>query len=329
MSAAAERHSVRDHLYLALHHEGCDGWGEISPQPRSLNGDPGVDEVLTSLVHEVIPRLDRLLDTLGEVPQPGRVGAIMSGRGPDRFASALLEGALTDWWLRRENQALEDRFEPRFATGVIRSAPDDWSHAEEEAARWRVKVGSAERTHEWWEELSRRRREVLLDFNASASSIDEVLRVLERAREYCLVVAVEQPFAVGNLVDIARLSEAIDVPISVDEGVRHPSDVDLSIRHGASLLCLKAPRVGGWSSVEILAQRALARGAQVYVGGFFEGRLGRALAKSVARSLTSVPSDIAEVAFLDDEAVEPVPGGVGWRPRSEVPLVFDSTLGEA
>ncbi len=329
VSASSGRHDERGHLFVGVDHDGVIGWGEISPQPTRIHGDPGEDEVLATLLEDVVARFLRLCETLGEVPTPGRLGAGSSGRPSDRFATSGLELALLDWHLRRSDLSLHDRFPARFAPAQIRSAPDEWARATETPERWRVKVGGPARTTAWWASLAERGGDVLLDFNAGAQSPEEVLDALAEAQQWSRVVAIEQPFAVGNLAAVAQLASRLDVALSLDEGVRTTKDVNLAARHGVTLLCVKAGRVGGWSKVEMMAARAKERGVEVYLGGFFDTSLGRAVTRVAASNLTHVPSDVGEVSFSSASLVEEFPGGVGWRPRTNLTVIFDRTDGES
>ena len=107
------------------------------------------------------------------------------------------------------------------------------------------------------------------------------------------VVALEQPFAPGNVVDHARLAEQTEVPISLDEGVRNLRDLDQIVRYqAASLVCVKPARVGGYANARTMIERAKELGLRAYVGGFFESELARSVNRTLARYTTDEPSDI-------------------------------------
>jgi L-alanine-DL-glutamate epimerase-like enolase superfamily enzyme len=324
VTASGQYHQERDHLFVGVEDEEITGWGEVAPQPTTWNRDPGVTEVAECAREEIAPRLLRLRATLAELPTPGRLSGIMAGRAPERFATSAFDSALVDWWLRRRGESLDERYPVRFPTRSLRSAPDVW-RGEESADRWRVKVGGHRRDDGWWEQLVERGGDVILDFNAGAREVDHVLNVLADAQRWVNVVAIEQPFAVGNLADVAHLRQRVDVTLSLDEGVRTNTDVRLAARHGVGMVCLKAARVGGWSLVDSLTHQARELGVDSYIGGFFESPLGRSLARSVARSLTPLPSDVAEVPLDTESLVEPVEGGVGWRPRSDLTVLYDGS----
>ncbi len=324
VTASGQVHLERDHLFVGIEEEEVTGWGEVAPQPVTLNGDPGFAEVVKSAREEIAPRLLRLRATLAQLPTPGRLSGIMAGRAPERFATSVFDAALVDWWLRRRSESLDERYPARFPTRSLRSAPDVWRGGES-ADRWRVKVGAQRRDDGWWEQLVERGGDVILDFNAGARDVEQVLAVLADAQRWVVVVALEQPFAIGNLADVAHLRQRVDVTLGLDEGVRTNTDVRLAARHGVGMVCLKAARVGGWSQVESLTHQARDLGVDSYIGGFFESPLGRSLARRVAGSLTSLPSDVAEVPLDTEPLVEPVEGGVGWRPRSDLTVLFDET----
>jgi len=101
--------------------------------------------------------------------------------------------------------------------------------------------------------------------------------------------AVEQPYAPGNVIDHATLAEQLSVPLSLDEGVRSPRDLEQIVRYSAAkIVCLKPPRVGGLANTRTMAQRAAALGLEPYVAGSLNPR---SRAESIGCSpITAFPS---------------------------------------
>ncbi len=119
--------------------------------------------------------------------------------------------------------------------------------------------------------------------------------VVDHAQRHVTVVAIEQPFAPGNVVEHARLAAAIEVPVSLDEGVRHRRDLDQIVRYRAArLVCIKPARVGGFAQARTMIERAQLLGLDAYVGGFFESPLARGANAALARHYVSLPSDIGD-----------------------------------
>jgi O-succinylbenzoate synthase len=296
--ASLERHDERTRLYLHIEHEGFGGYGEVSPQPRGLNGDPGVDDVLDAL-RGALRRLEEVLEREGDTPHWSRVARLGAETPRDNVAYALIEMALLDRELRRDARPITNLWTPvgdtplQQTVSLLDDAP--WL-VSDDAARVRVKcapgaVSASSRDH--FRDL---RAPVILDFNCSASNDDEVLEVVTGVAELATVDAVEQPFAVGNVVDHARLAKRLEVDLSLDEGVRSLRDLAQIERYGAAaMVCVKAPRVGGLANARTMILRAQELGLRVYLGGFFESPYARQVNRALANSCVREPSDLGEV----------------------------------
>ena len=94
-----------------------------------------------------------------------------------------------------------------------------------------------------------------------------MIEQVRRIREIVDVAAVEQPYDVGNVVDTARLAERLDVPVSIDEGIRSVRDVAQIVRYrAAELICVKPARVGGLANARTIILAAHDAGLRAYVG---------------------------------------------------------------
>ena len=165
-----------------------------------------------------------------------------------------------------------------------------------EAARVRVKCAPGTLRTSAREHLREVHLPVILDFNCSATNDDEVLDVLSVVTELAIVDAIEQPFAVGNVVDHARLAKRVGVDLSLDEGVRSVRDLAQIDRYGAAaMVCVKPARVGGLANARTLILRAQELGLRVYLGGFFESPYAREVNRALAHSCVVEPSDLAGV----------------------------------
>ena len=321
VAAGAQRHAERDHVFLAISADGVTGWGEISPQPAALNGDPGIDEVIEEIVGPVRQRLGDVVERIGALPAWGGVQALRGDRAASGWAWALVEMALLDGALRHAGEDLTTRWGVRgteetvVTVSLIDDAPWDEGRA---AARVRAKVRPGPIAPDVLERLAERGLPTLLDFNATAHDEDEVLRVWERVAAVVSVVAVEQPFAPGQVAAHARLVSR-GVPVSLDEGVRSTHDVRQIARYGAaSMVCVKPARVGGLARARSIIHESRQFGLRVYVGGFFETELARGASRALARSACDQPSDVAPVTWSDASLVVPEPGGLGWRPADHL-----------
>jgi o-succinylbenzoate synthase len=315
--ASRETHDERTRLYLRVEHDSYEGFGEVSPQPRALNGDPGVDEVLNALSRGV-HRLGEVVEREGELPHWSRVARLGAETPDDNVAYAVIEMALLDRELRREARSITDLWAPRGVTPLQQtvSALDEatWE-LREVATRARVKCAPGALSAPARENFRRLRVPVLLDFNCSASNDDEVLEVVSEVSQLATVDAVEQPFAVGNVVDHARLAKRLEVGLSLDEGVRSVRDLAQIDRYGAAtMVCVKPARVGGLANARTVIARAQELGLRVYLGGFFESPYARQVNRALANSCVGEPSDLGEVAVNADEEAATTSTSFGVEP---------------
>jgi o-succinylbenzoate synthase len=296
--ASLETHDERTRFYLRVEHEGYGGYGEVSPQPQALNGDPGVHDVLDA-ARRALRRLEEVVEREGELPLWSRATRLGAETPSENVAYALIEMALLDRELRRDARPITDLWAPLGVTPWQQTVSllDDepWSVGDE-AARVRVKCAPGALSASASERLRAVRVPVILDFNCSASSDDEVLEVVDNVAELASVDAVEQPFAVGNVVDHARLAKRLAVDLSLDEGVRSVRDLTQIDRYGAAaMVCVKPARVGGLANARTLILRAQDLGLRVYLVGFFESPYARQVNRALANSCVREPSDLAEV----------------------------------
>jgi o-succinylbenzoate synthase len=321
IAAATQRHDERTRLYLELAHAGHVGYGEISPQTVSLNGDSGVEEIVGELVEVVLPRLMRVVGREHEPPAWARATSLVGERPESRFAGALLEMALMDRELRARDSDLATLWPAQFATPIqstvsMINLATPWSVGD--AARVRVKTAPGALSDAALAALAGLSVPVLLDFNCSATSAEEVLSQWRSISEVARVDAIEQPFAPGNVAAHARLAAHLGVDLSIDEGCRSLQDLVQIVRYqAASMICVKPARVGGYAVARSLITRAREMGLRVYLGGFFESDFARFVNRTFAQSCVEEPSDVGGVDLVDGGAVE-LAGGLGWRPAPAV-----------
>ncbi len=315
--ASFETHAQRTRLFLRVEHDGVDGVGEISPQPHALNGDPGLDEVLDAL-RGAVARLHGVTEREGDVPHWSRVARLGSGSPRDNAAYALIEMALLDREMRRDEVVVEDAWttliETPWQATVSILGDQDWA-IDERVQRVRVKCAPGALHTSAQRRLRDLRVPTLLDFNCSATRDDEVLELLAAVSRFATVDAVEQPYAVGNLVDHARLAGRLEVALSLDEGVRSLRDLRQIVNYGAAtMLCVKPARVGGLANARTLIARAQGAGLRVYLGGFFESPYARRVHRALANSCVIEPSDVGDVAVASEIDLVATPTSFGVEP---------------
>ena len=323
IQASEQDHRERSRLFLQLEHDGVVGYGEVAPQSYRLNGDPGIGEVRDA-VGAALVQLEEIALREGALPLWSRVARLGNETPPRRVASALVEMAILDRELRAHSLRIEDLWPPHYdtpsqSTVSLLDETTPW-HIDFAASRVRVKTAPGSLGTSALERLAGLRVPVLLDFNCSANNDDEVLAQVEQARRVCVVAAVEQPYAVGNVVDHARLATRLDVDVSLDEGVRSVHDVAQIVRyHAATVLCVKPARVGGLANARTIIERARSLGLTVYLGGFFESPYARHVHRALARSTIDQPSDIGVVDLVNvDDEVSPVSTSFGFEPSASL-----------
>jgi O-succinylbenzoate synthase len=324
--AAAQDHDVRTRLFLAVEHQAVLGYGEVAPQPFALNGDPSIDEVLEEVVEVVVPLVLEVAHREGAPPSWSRLARFAGSRSASPFAVALVEMALLDRELRAsdvEPTSLWTRnFEtPNQATVSLIDLEGAWD-IDAEAARVRVKTTPGTLSRAALDRLSELAVPVLLDFNCSASEDAQVLDQVEQISPVATIAAVEQPYAVGNIIDHATLAEQLAVPLSLDEGVRSARDLAQIARYSAaSLVCIKPARVGGLANARSMIEKAALLGLRSYLGGFFESPYARHVHRLLAQNCVSEPSDLGLVAVVgsaDEPEVESVAGGFQVAPSARL-----------
>jgi L-alanine-DL-glutamate epimerase-like enolase superfamily enzyme len=323
--SAAQHHDERSRLFLAVEYLGVTGYGEVAPQPSELNGDAGIDDVVDEVRIFVLAQLRQILEREGDLPSWTRVARFAGPRAASNPGVALLEMALLDRELRAARSSIDALWSTSFATpnqstvsliddGEWRVAPD--------SARVRAKISAAPLTAASLRRLSELTVPVLLDYNCSARDDDQVMDHVRTVRDAADVVAVEQPYAVGNVVDSARLAEKLDVALSIDEGVRSVRDVAQIVRYrAAEILCVKPSRVGGLANARTIIVRAQEAGLRPYVGGFFESPFGRRVNRCLANNCVDEPSDLSPVDVVAEgysREVDAVADGFGVVPSAEM-----------
>ncbi|MGH3733619.1 MAG: enolase C-terminal domain-like protein [Acidimicrobiales bacterium] len=319
--ASSQTHDIRTRLYLRIDHDGFFGFGEVSPQPHPLNGDPGLDEVIDAL-NGALTRLEQVVAREGALPPWSRTASLGAATPRDNVAYALVEMALLDRELRRDGEVITQLWTCASVTPVQRTVSilDDapWLVGDD-VARLRVKCAPGALSASAKGRLSGLRAPVLLDFNCSASEDGEVLDVVAAVSKVVDIDAVEQPFAVGNVVDHARLASRLDVELSLDESVRSVRDLAQIAHYGAaSMVCVKPARVGGLANARTVIARAQDLGLRVYLGGFFESPYARRVNRALANSCVREPSDVSDVAVSADEAPSQITTSFGVEPSARV-----------
>jgi O-succinylbenzoate synthase len=323
--SAGQHHAQRSRLFLGVEHGGVVGYGEVAPQPAELNGDAAIADVIDEVRVFVLPQLQQILEREGDLPSWTRVARFAGSRAASNPAVALLEMALLDRELRVAGSSIDSLWPVHFDTprqSTVSLIDDGEWQVEPGVARVRAKISAAAVGSVALGRLGALSTSVLLDYNCEARSDADVIEQVRVIRDVCDVVAVEQPYAVGNVVDTARLAERLDVAVSVDEGVRSLRDVAQIVRYqAAGIICVKPARVGGLANARTIIIEAQEAGLRPYLGGFFESPYARSVHRALARSCLDEPSDLGPVDVVNDgysREVDTVDGAFGVTPSAEM-----------
>jgi len=270
----------------------------VAPQPFALNGDPGLGEVVVAVAAS-LAQLAEVGAREGVLPSWERAARFSAATPASNVATALVEMALLDRELHWASMTIDELWPERFNTPtqvtVSLLTDVDW-FVDESVARIRVKSAPGPIGDRTLDSLSRLGVPILVDYNCSATSDEDVLAQVQLIRSVATISAVEQPFAAGNVIDHARLASRLDVPLSIDEGVRSIRDLTQIVNYrAATMICVKPARVGGLSSSRALFTRASELGLRAYLGGFFESPYARGVHRALAHSCVSEPSDLLDV----------------------------------
>jgi len=105
---------------------------------------------------------------------------------------------------------------------------------------------------------------------------------------------IEQPLAFDDLLDHAKLAEAIDTPICLDETIVSADRARHAIELGAcSWINIKHGRVGGITNAIAINELCREAGIKCWVGSMLESAVGSALSVAIAsREHVHYPADV-------------------------------------
>jgi o-succinylbenzoate synthase len=138
------------------------------------------------------------------------------------------------------------------------------------------------------------------------------------------LMMIEQPLAHDDYLSHAKLQEALETAVCLDESIRSVGDAELAIELGSCrIINIKPGRVGGLTESKAIHDLCGAEGIRVWHGGMLESGVGRAHNVALA-SLPGfeLPGDIsASSRYWQEDIVDPeftvesgemnVPSGLG------------------
>ncbi|MEV5069921.1 o-succinylbenzoate synthase [Microbacterium sp. LMI12-1-1.1] len=314
-------------LVRALTGDG-DGWGEIVTQADPLYSSEYTQGAWDVALRFLVPAL---LDRGSAAPEEV-AGALEPFKG-HRMAKAGLELAVLDAALRSEGRsfgeyvgAVRDRVPSGVSVGIQRdpAALVDTvrGYLDEGYVRIKIKikpgrdVGDTAAVRDAFGTIP-----LQVDANSAYTLADaDILAELDRFD----LLLIEQPLQEDDLVDHATLARRLRTPVCLDESiVSDKAAADALALGSASVVNIKAGRVGGYLEAVRIHDRCLAAGVPVWCGGMLETGIGRAAnAALAALPGFTLPGDVSassrfytrdivtEPAVLEDGHVR-VPTGHG------------------
>ncbi|MFK4835527.1 o-succinylbenzoate synthase [Microbacterium sp. ZW T2_14] len=329
-------------LVRALTGDGS-GWGEIVTQADPLYSSEYTQGAWDVALRFLVPAL---LDR-GSVAPQDVAGALEPFKG-HRMAKAGLELAVLDAALRAEGRsfgeyvgAVRDRVPSGVSVGIQRDSATlvetVRGYLDEGYVRIKIKikpgrdVADTAAVRDAFGTIP-----LQVDANSAYTLADaDTLAELDRFD----LLLIEQPLQEDDLVDHATLARRLRTPVCLDESVvSDKAAADALALGSASVINIKAGRVGGYLEAVRIHDRCLAAGVPVWCGGMLETGIGRAAnAALAALPGFTLPGDVSassrfytrdivtEPAVLDDGHVR-VPTGHGLGVEIDPVALDDFTV---
>lgn len=276
------------------------GWGECAALPAPTYTEEWLDGAWLVLRDHLVPRLLARGD-LTSAALPDVFGAVVG----HSMAKCALEMAVLDAELRTAGRSLADHLggvrhdvEVGVAVGITSDVGSLLRQVEGYVAqgyrRVKVKIEPG-----WDVEPLRALRHhfgdtLALQADANGAYTLGDARHLAHLDDLDLLL-VEQPLAADDLLGHAELARHLRTPVCLDESITSARAAATAIRLGAcSVVCLKAPRVGGYGEARRVHDVCEANGVACWVGGMLDTGIGRAAGLALA-SLPgcTLPADLS------------------------------------
>jgi L-Ala-D/L-Glu epimerase len=292
----------RRNVWVRLHRDGVEGWGEAAPNAfyaEDADTVVGALEVYRAIIERAAPRADIENDLI----------AALASRHPQYpphpSARCAVSAAMLDLLAREAGQpvwqylGLVDQAPPSsFTIGI-----DDLEVMREKAREastysiLKIKVGTGRD-----EDILKMLREevpaarVRVDAN-TAWTADQTIALLPMMRDYGIEL-IEQPVAADDYDGLARVTSVSDIPIIADESCRISEDVEKLAGkvHGVNI---KFAKCGSVLEALRIVKAARLHGMQLMLGCMIESTLGIASAIQIASLMDYVDLDGAALLAND------------------------------
>lgn len=335
--------TVREVIVVRALTSDGEGWGEIVTQSDPLYSSEYTQGAWDVSLRFLVPAL---LDRHRIAPH--EVAAALEPFKGHRMAKAGLELAVLDAALRAEGRsfgeyvgAVRDRVPSGVSVGIQRDpaalVETVRGYLDEGYVRIKIKikpgrdVGDTAAVRDAFGGIP-----LQVDANSAYTMADaDTLAELDRFD----LLLIEQPLQEDDLVDHATLARRLRTPVCLDESiVSDKAAADALALGSASVINIKAGRVGGYLEAVRIHDRCLAAGIPVWCGGMLETGIGRAAnAALAALPGFTLPGDVSgsnrfyrrdivtEPAVLEDGHVR-VPTGHGLGVEIDPVALDDFTV---
>ena len=273
--------TVREVIVVRALADGVEGWGEIVTGASPLYSSEYTQGAWDVALRFLVPAL---LDRGALAPE--EIAGVLAPFVGHRMVKAGLELAVLDAALRRERRSLgeylgavHDRVPSGVSVGIQRDpaalvdAVRGYLH--EGYARIKIKikpgrdVADTAAVREAFGSIP-----LQVDANSAYTLADaDTLAELDRFD----LLLIEQPLQEDDLVDHATLARRLRTPVCLDESiVSAKAAADALALGSASIVNIKAGRVGGYLEAVAIHDLCRAAGIPVWCGGMLETGIGRA-----------------------------------------------------
>jgi O-succinylbenzoate synthase len=292
--------------------DGAEGWGEATCGETPSYCEEWTDSAWTVMERVLAPMV------LGkEFEQAANVWDVMRRVRGNRMAKAAIETACWDLEAKKLGVPLwkhlggvRGEIECGVSIGIQDSVEQLFEKIQTEldAGYRRIKIKIAPH---WDYDVIKRVREqfgdILLMGDANSAYTLNDIGLLKSLDEFDLMM-LEQPLPYDDIVDHAKLQQAIKTPICLDEPIRSPEDARKAIELKAGkIINLKNGRVGGHTQSKLIEQVCRENSIPVWCGGMLESGIGRAhnIAISTLEGYT-LPGDVsASKRYWAEDIIEP------------------------
>ncbi len=291
---------LRDILLLHVTTDQGEGWGECVAMAEPAYSAEFVDAAVIVLRDHFWPTL-----TAGGPITAEEVTERLARYSGHPMSKAALESAVLDAQLRAAGTGLHtyfggdrDRIPSGVSVGIFDTLDELLAqvqgYVDDGYARIKLKIEPG-----WDLEPVRLVRELIgpdmglqVDANTAYDRTDG--EHLARLDEYDLLL-IEQPLPEEDILGHARLAEAIETPVCLDESIVSLQTAADAIELGAAeIINIKPGRVGGYLEARRIHDLCVDRGVPVWCGGMVETGIGRAAnAALAALPGFTLPGDIS------------------------------------